>query len=94
MRLRKPLWVARVGTVLGIAGILAIAVEVLMLGLSVSVELGNLSDLQASEAAINLVVLLAIGVYATVTLEARFKRRAALNALYQPGARQKRTFVL
>jgi hypothetical protein len=83
-RLRKPLWLPRIGTVLGIAAILAIAVEVLILGLSSSVELGNLAEfLQASEAGINLVVLLAIGVYSTVTLETRFKRRAALKALYR-----------
>lgn len=83
-RLRKPLWVARIGTVLGIAGILAIAAEALILGLSASAELGNLSEfLQASEAAVNLVVLLAIGVYSTVMLETRFKRRAALKALYR-----------
>jgi hypothetical protein len=83
-RLRKPVWVARIGTVLGIAGILAIAAEALILGLSSSVEFGNLSEfLQAGEAAVNLVVLLAIGVYSTVTLETRFKRRAALGALYR-----------
>ncbi len=83
-RLGKPLWAPRIGTVLGIAGLLVIAVEVLLLGLPASLELGNLSEfLQASEAAINLAVLLAIGVYFTVTLEARFKRRAALAALYR-----------
>jgi hypothetical protein len=83
-RLRQPLWLPRVGTVLGIAGILAVAVEVLVLGLPASLDLGNLSEfLQASEAAINLLVLLAIGVYSTVTLETRFKRRAALRALYR-----------
>jgi hypothetical protein len=59
-------------------------VEVLVLGLPPSLELGSLSELlQASEAAINLAVLLAIGVYSTVTLEARFERRAARQALYR-----------
>ncbi len=83
-RLRKPLWLARIGTALGIAGILAIAVEALILGLSASIEVGNLSEfLQAGEAAVNLVVLLAIGVYSTVTLETRFKRRATLSSLYR-----------
>jgi hypothetical protein len=83
-RLRKPLWALRVATGVGVAGLLAVAVEVLVLGLPSSLELGSLAEfLQASEAAINLAVLLAIGVYSTVTLEARFKRRAALQALYR-----------
>jgi hypothetical protein len=83
-RLRKPLWALRIATVVGAAGLLAIAVEMLILGLPPSLQLGSLAEfLQASEAAINLAVLLAIGVYSTVTLEARFKRRAALKALYR-----------
>jgi len=83
-RLRKPLWLPRIGAALGILGILVIAEEVLRHGMPGSVVVGNLSDfLQASEAAVNLVILLVIGIYFMVSLETRFKRRIALKALYR-----------
>lgn len=83
-RLRKPLWLPRVGAALGILGIMGIAAELLMIGLPGSLDMGSLSDfLQASEAAVNLVILLVIGIFFMLSIETRVKRRAALKDLYQ-----------
>ena len=83
-RVRKPLWLARVGAILGVLCILVLAEEIIRLGMPGSYEMGSLSDfLQASEAGVNLAILLAIGVFFMVSLERRFKRRAALMSLYR-----------
>jgi hypothetical protein len=83
-RLRKPLWLPRLGAALGIVGIVIVAEEVMRIGLPGSLAMGNLAEfLQASEAAVNLVILLAIGIYFMISLETRFKRRKALAALYR-----------
>lgn len=83
-RLRQPLWLLRAGAGLGILGIVAVAEEVFRIGLPGSLKIDTLSDfLQGTEAAANLVVLLTIGIFFMVSLETRFKRRAAMKALYR-----------
>jgi hypothetical protein len=83
-RLRKPLWLPRIGAALGIIGIVIVAEEILRLGMPGSLQVGNISDfLQGSEAAVNLVILLAIGIFFMISLETRIKRRAALAALHR-----------
>jgi hypothetical protein len=83
-RLRKPLWLPRLGAALGVLGIVAIVTGVLRIGLPGSLAMGNLSEfLQASEAAVNLVILLSIGIFFMISLETRFKRHAALKSLYR-----------
>jgi hypothetical protein len=83
-RVRKPLWYARGGAIVGVLCILVLAEEIIRLGMPGTYEIGSISDfLQASEAAVNLAILLAIGVFFMVSLERRFKRRAALASLYR-----------
>ena len=83
-RVRKPLWYARAGAIVGVLCILVLAEEIIRLGMPGTYEMGSLADfLQASEAAVNLTILLAIGVFFMVSLERRFKRRAALASLYR-----------
>lgn len=83
-RLRKPLWLPRLGAALGILGIVVIVAGVLRIGLPGSLAMGNLSEfLQASEAAVNLVILLAIGIFFMISLETRLKRHSALTSLYR-----------
>jgi hypothetical protein len=83
-QLRKPLKLPRIGAALGIFGIAFVVAGVLKVGLPSSFNMGGLSDfLQGIEAATNLVILLAIGIFFMISLETRFKRRAALKALYR-----------
>ena len=81
--LRKPVWPARAGTVLVIAAMLAMAIWVVYTLRTSSVGNEAPEVLQGIEAAVNLVVFLVVGIYGTVTLETRYKRRAVLRALYQ-----------
>ena len=83
-QLLKPLWWARFGAALGILGMLAVAVGLIMIAVAGSLEMGGLSEfLQGIEAAVNEVILLAIGVFFMVSIETRVKRRRALKALYR-----------
>jgi hypothetical protein len=81
--LQEPLWLPRIGTALGIAGMLGIAVFLIIV-LPASTQANNIFEFfQGSEAAVNLAVLLSIGIYGTVTFETRYKRRTVLQALYR-----------
>ncbi|HZM46814.1 MAG TPA: hypothetical protein VFC14_18420 [Burkholderiales bacterium] len=81
---RKPLWLARAVGVLGLIGLALLTEEIFRFGMPGSWEIDSLSDfLQATEAGANLVVLLTIGTVFMVSLERRFKRRAALVSLYR-----------
>lgn len=83
-RVRRPLWLARAGAILGVICIVILSEEIIRLGMPGSYEIGSLSDfLQASEAGVNLAILLAIGVFFMISLERRFKRHAALVSLYR-----------
>lgn len=81
-RLRKPIWPLRIGAAAGILGILGVFGAILLLAIRVKMQVENISELfQASEAAVNDVILLCVAIYFFVTLEARVKQRAALKAL-------------
>ena len=83
-RLRKPMWLPRVGAAVGILGMLAIAAGLIMIAIAGSLDMGGLSEfLQGVEAAANEVVLLAVGLFFMLTIETRVKRRVALKALYR-----------
>ena len=83
-RLRKPVWLARIGAALGIAGIVGITVAIAYVAMSGPVGHGNLYEfLQGIEAAANEVILLVIGIFFMLTLETRVKRKAVLRALYR-----------
>jgi len=83
-RLRRPLWLARLGAGIGILGIAAIAVGLGIAAVSRPLDMGALSEfLQGVEAAANGVILLAIGTFFMLTLETRIKRKAVLKALYR-----------
>jgi len=83
-RLRKPLWLPRIGAAMGIVGILVITVGLAMVAVSGPLDMGGLSDfLQGVEAAANGLILLVIGIFSLLTIETRIKRRAVLKALYR-----------
>jgi hypothetical protein len=83
-RLQRPLWLLRAGAALGIFTILVAAEEVLRMGMPGDHRIDSLADfLQGTEAALNLVVLAAIGIFFMVSLERRFKREAAMKSLYR-----------
>lgn len=82
-RLHRPVWPARIGAALGIAGIAAISAGLVLVAMSGPLDRGNLYEfLQGIEAAANEVILLAIGIFFMLTLETRVKRKAVLKALY------------
>ena len=81
-RLRRPIWLLRIGAALGIAGILAITGVLGLLALRVSMRVKSIVDLlQASDAAVNDIILLSLAIFFFVSLETRVKRRTALKAL-------------
>lgn len=83
-RLRRPIWLLRIGAGLGILGIVGITLGLVTLGMSRPLGVQGLADLlQAREAAINEIILLAIAIFFLLSLETRVKRRAALKVLHQ-----------
>lgn len=80
-RLRRPIWLLRIGAGLGILGIVGITLGLAMLGMSRPLGVQGLADLlQASEAAINEIILLAIAIFFLLSLETRVKRGGAEGA--------------
>lgn len=83
-RLQRPIWPLRIGAALGVIGILAVTVGLVMLAMRVSTHVGGISELlEGSEAAINELVFLGLAIFFLFTLEGRFKRRRALRALHR-----------
>jgi hypothetical protein len=83
-RLRRPIWPLRLGTWLGSAGIVVVAVAIVaMLVTDSRIGGGLFETLQGSEAAMNVVILLAMAIYFMTSLETRVKRRRALEALHR-----------
>jgi hypothetical protein len=83
-RLRRPIWLLRIGAGLGILGIVAIAlgiVAVVVPGTHLGTALTEL--VVASEAAVNEVILLAIAIFFMLSLETRARRRSALKSLHR-----------
>lgn len=82
-RLVRPNWWARLGIGLTILALIAVLVGVAV-SIRVSVGVERITDLvQTLDAAANEIILLALALYFLVSLETRFKRRAALQALHQ-----------
>jgi hypothetical protein len=83
-RLRRPIWWLRLGAALGIAGMVAVAVVFAGYLIRTRAQMGGIVDLlQASEAAVNEIVLLGLAIFFMVSLETRVKRRQALQALHR-----------
>lgn len=82
--LRRPMWGLRVGAGLGIVGIAAVLIGFLRLAGGVSLRFDGVADLlQASEAAVNEIVLLSLAIFFLWSLESRVKRSRALTALHR-----------
>jgi hypothetical protein len=83
-RARRPLWRFRILGLAAIASIGTLAFAAGAFSLRVSPHLGSLADvIQATNAAINDIILLAIAVFFLLNLEGRVKRRDALRALHE-----------
>lgn len=83
-RLRRPIWPLRIGAGLGIAGIMSVTIGLTLAGILVSRRVRDLASLlQASESAVNEIILLALGIFFLLSLENRVKRREALRALHR-----------
>lgn len=84
VRLRRPIWILRIGAALGIAGMLAIAGVLAMLALRVSMHVQTIVDLlQASESAVNDIIVLSLAIFFFLSLETRVKRERALRSLHR-----------
>lgn len=82
-KLVRPNWLARIGV-----GIVILALVIVVVGaalsLRVSVRVDRITDLlQALDAAVNEIILLALALFFLFSLEGRIKRRHALQALHQ-----------
>ena len=83
-RLRRPVWPLRIAATLAALGLLAVTVILLVetarrdSGLA-----GRLDFLQATETAVNEIVLLALALLFLVRAEGRWKRRLALASLHR-----------
>lgn len=84
VRLRRPLWPLRIGAGLGILGIVGTTSGPAVLAWHTSLHVPGVSDLlQATEAAFNVIILLAMAMFFLYSLETRVKRRAVLAALHR-----------
>ena len=82
-RLRRPHWPIRVGVVVAMTALVTVAVAAaLTMPLTPGIDgVGEL--LQALEAGINDALFIGLAIFFLVSLEGRFKRRAALGALHE-----------
>ena len=84
MRIRRPIWVLRIGGAVGILGLLAVAIFLGVVAMRVSLHVRTITDLlQSSESAINDVIVLSIAIFFFFSLETRVKRSRALRALHR-----------
>ena len=84
-RLRQPIWALRVLTIIGILGLIGVAVWVFYMALTISPtgQDGLMETLQAIESVTNELIFLTLGIIFFATLENRLKRRAALDSLHR-----------
>lgn len=82
-RLRRPHWPMRLGVAIAIAALAAIAVAAALRVPFASGIDGVGELLQAVESGINDALFVGLAIFFLVTLEGRFKRRAALSALHE-----------
>lgn len=83
--LRYPIWALRVLTFIGIMSLIAVAVWVFYLALTIAPagQDGLMETLQGIESVTNELIFLTIGIIFFATLEKRLKRRAALDSLHR-----------
>jgi len=81
--LRRPHWPLRLGVAAAILGLVAAVVAAVLL-VRVSTQADNVYNLvQGVDAAVNVLILLAIAIFFLFSLEGRLKRREALKGLHQ-----------
>lgn len=82
-RLSRPAWALRVGAALGVIGLIAMAVWIGNVALHTSLNFGGFGDvLQATEAGVNVIILLVMAIFFMSSLETRKKRAMTLEALH------------
>lgn len=84
-KLGRPIWALRVLTFIGILAMIAVAVWVFYMALTLAPagQDGLMETLQGIESVTNEVIFLTIGIIFLSTLENRLKRRAALDSLHR-----------
>jgi hypothetical protein len=83
-RLGRPIWPLRIAAGVAIASMVLVACGLTAAAVGVSSRVESIADLlQASEAAVNEVILLSLAIFFLLSLEGRVKRRAALAALHR-----------
>jgi hypothetical protein len=83
-RVRRPLWLLRMGSLAMILAIIALIVTAAFwVHVKVEEEVPLAELFQGVDAAFNVVILLSVALFFFVTLEGRFKRADALRALHQ-----------
>ena len=84
IRLRRPIWILRLGGALGIAALLAVVGLLFTIAMRVSLHFQNITDLlQGSDSAINDIIVLSIAIFFFFSIETRVKRARALRALHR-----------
>jgi hypothetical protein len=84
VRLRRPIWILRLGGAIGIAGLIAVVILVCTIAMRVSLHFQTITDLlQSSDSAINDIIVLSIAVFFFFSIETRVKRARALRALHR-----------
>ena len=84
VRLRRPIWILRIGGALGILGLIAIAILLATIAMRVSLHFQTITDLlQSSDSAINDIIVASIAIFFFFSLETRVKRARALRALHR-----------
>lgn len=84
-KLSRPIWALRCLTVVGIFGLIAVAVWVFVLALTIAPagQDGLMETLQGIESVTNELIFLTIGILFFATFETRLKRRASLDSLHR-----------
>ena len=83
-KLRRPIWPLRIGAAMGIAGMITIFGLLAFAAIQVRMQVQNISELfQASESAVNDIILLCLAIYFFLNVESRVKQRVALRALHK-----------
>jgi hypothetical protein len=81
---RKPIWLLRIAGAIAVGGILALVVFLAFTAYTMSKHTGSIYEvLQASDAAINVIIVLSLAIFFCFTLETRVKRSRALRALHR-----------
>lgn len=81
--LARPMWPLRILAWLGVAGLVAVMIGLVLVALEVALpaEVASM-PLQTIESALNEIILLAIGIFFLLNAESRLKRPAALRSLH------------